>query len=121
MRNFLINLQFQAASMNHRANACSCLFCENWRTLLRCGKQGCQMVYFQTKNPNLGIFLEGLGMENVVKFYDQLEYFTSIWYKFMAVWYSLWPFGIFFTIWYVWTKKNLATFVQSQFETRKMD
>jgi hypothetical protein len=27
----------------------------------------------------------------------------------MAVWYSLWSFGIFFPIWYVWTKKNLAT------------
>jgi hypothetical protein len=27
----------------------------------------------------------------------------------MAAWYSLWPFGIFFQVWYVWTKKNLAT------------
>jgi hypothetical protein len=27
----------------------------------------------------------------------------------MAVWYSLWPFVIFFPIWNVWTKKNLAT------------
>jgi hypothetical protein len=27
----------------------------------------------------------------------------------MAVWYSLWSFGIFFQFWYVWTKKNLAT------------
>jgi hypothetical protein len=40
------------------------------------------MVCFQTKNPNL----EGLGMENIVIFYDHLEYFTAIWYK--------WPFGI---------------------------
>jgi hypothetical protein len=31
--------------------------------------QGCQMVYFQTKNPILG--------------------------EIMAVWYSLWSFGIF--------------------------
>jgi hypothetical protein len=30
----------------------------------KCGK-GCQMVYFQTENTNLGIFLEGLGMENL--------------------------------------------------------
>jgi hypothetical protein len=29
----------------------------------------------------------------------------------MAVWYSLWSFVIFFPIWYVWTKKNLATLV----------
>jgi hypothetical protein len=27
----------------------------------------------------------------------------------MAVWYSLWSFGIFFPFWYVWTKENLAT------------
>jgi hypothetical protein len=27
----------------------------------------------------------------------------------MAVWYSLWSFGIFFPFWYIWTKKNLAT------------
>jgi hypothetical protein len=27
----------------------------------------------------------------------------------MAFWYSLLSFGIFFTFWYVWTKKNLAT------------
>jgi hypothetical protein len=32
----------------------------------RGGAQGCQMVYFQTKkNPILGKFLEGIGMENV--------------------------------------------------------
>jgi hypothetical protein len=29
----------------------------------------------------------------------------------MAVWYSLWSFGIFFPICYVWTKKNLATLI----------
>jgi hypothetical protein len=49
--------------------------------------QGCQMDCFQTKNPNFGKILEGLGMENVVIFYDQLEHFT-------AIWYNLWPFGI---------------------------
>jgi hypothetical protein len=27
----------------------------------------------------------------------------------MAVWYSLWSFGIFFPFWNVLTKKNLAT------------
>jgi hypothetical protein len=45
------------------------------------------MVYFQTKNPNLGKNLEGLGMENVVIFYDHLEYF-------LVIWYNLWLFGI---------------------------
>jgi hypothetical protein len=43
-------------------------------------------------------------MENVGILYDHLEYFT-------AVCYSLWSFGIFFPIWYVWIKKNLATLI----------
>jgi hypothetical protein len=38
------------------------------------------MVCFQFKNPNFG--KEGLGMENLVIFYDHLEYFTAIWYNF---------------------------------------
>jgi phosphotransferase system glucose/maltose/N-acetylglucosamine-specific IIC component len=52
--------------------------------------------------------LEGHGLENLVIFYDHFKYF-------MANWYKLLPFGIFcgylvfFTFWYVWTKKNLAT------------
>jgi hypothetical protein len=48
---------------------------------------GCQMVCFQTKNPDLSKLLEGLRMENVGIFYDHLKYF-------MAIWYHLWPFGI---------------------------
>jgi hypothetical protein len=40
-------------------------------------------------------------MENVVIFYDHLEYFT-------AIGYNLWPF------WHVWTKKNLATLLCSK-------
>jgi hypothetical protein len=50
-------------------------------------EQGCQMEYFHTKNENW----EGIGMEH-----------------FTAIWYSLWPFGIFYghlvnfmAIWYV--------------------
>jgi hypothetical protein len=39
-------------------------------------------------------------------FNDHLEYF-------MAVWYSLWSFVIFFPLWNVWTKKNLATLVHT--------
>jgi hypothetical protein len=50
-------------------------------------------------------------MVNVGTFYYHLEYF-------MAIWNNVWQFGIvcghllyFFPIWYVWTKKNLATLV----------
>jgi hypothetical protein len=34
-------------------------------------KQGCQMAYFQTKNPNLGTFwiLEGLAMLGLVVYF----------------------------------------------------
>jgi hypothetical protein len=42
--------------------------------------QGCQIVYFETKNPFLYI-LEGLGMENVFIFYDHLEHFTAKLYQ----------------------------------------
>jgi hypothetical protein len=38
--------------------------------------QGCQMVCFQTKNPNF----ENFWRENVDAFYVHLEYFTDIWY-----------------------------------------
>jgi hypothetical protein len=42
--------------------------------------------------------------------FDHLEYFMAIWYNLRQLCsYSLWWFGIFFTFWYVWTKKNLAT------------
>jgi hypothetical protein len=30
----------------------------------------------------------------------------------MAVWFSLWSFGIFFPFWYFWTKKSLATLLR---------
>jgi hypothetical protein len=38
------------------------------------------MVYFQTKNPNLGKFWRALEWKMLVYvFYDHLEYFTAIW------------------------------------------
>jgi hypothetical protein len=40
--------------------------------------QGCQMVYFQTKNRNLGTFSDGIAMEDVGKFYGHLVYCTAI-------------------------------------------
>jgi hypothetical protein len=70
--------------------------------------QGCQMVYFQTKNPNLGKFLSALDWKvsiyfmaiwNIIqtfgKIYDHLAHFVFIWYIF--------PVLVSFT------KKNLAT------------
>jgi hypothetical protein len=58
---------------------------------------GCQMVYFQAKNTNLGIF-EGLRMENVGIFYGHLEYIT-------AIGYILWSLGKLVVIWYIVSRK----------------
>jgi hypothetical protein len=44
--------------------------------------QGCQMVYFQTNNPNLGKFL-------TVLHWTILVYFADIWF-------ILWPIGTFY-------------------------
>jgi hypothetical protein len=49
-------------------------------------------------------------MENVGIFEIHLEYFATIWYNLWPLGLgSLWTFGTFSPIWYVWTKKNLAT------------
>jgi hypothetical protein len=45
-------------------------------------KQGCQMSYFQTKNPNLG------------KFWRVLQWKMLVY--FMAIWSNLWQFCIFY-------------------------
>jgi hypothetical protein len=55
--------------------------------------QGCQVVCFQTKQPNLGKFCRALKRKKVGIFYGQLEYIT-------AFWYILWPFGNLVAIWY---------------------
>jgi hypothetical protein len=52
-------------------------------------------------------------MNDVGMFHGRFVYFT-------AIWYSLWPFGIFVVIWHVFpvlvyrTNKNLATLDRSQ-------
>jgi hypothetical protein len=41
--------------------------------------QGCQMVYFQTKNPNLGKFWRTLHRKILIYRNGHLEYFKNIW------------------------------------------
>jgi hypothetical protein len=53
--------------------------------------QGCQMVCFQTKNPNLGKIWTAF-KENVGMFYGHLEYIA-------AIGCILWPFGNLVAIW----------------------
>jgi hypothetical protein len=90
-------------------------------------KQGCQMVYFQTKNPNLGKFWRSMQWKMV-------DYFIAIWsifchlVYFIAIWYILWTFGIFyvylvyfFLFWYVVPEKsgNLAVSVDRKRKKKK--
>jgi hypothetical protein len=78
--------------------------------LVRGELRGCQMVYFQTKNPNLGKFWRVLVRKMLLYF--------------MAICNIICPFGIFYDhlvhivfIWYIFpvlvpcTKKSLATLV----------
>jgi hypothetical protein len=75
--------------------------------------QGCQMVYFHTKNPNLGVLKRALELKMLlhfmvilnflrqsVMFYGHLVYFVVI--------------GIYSPDWVCFAKKNLATLCQSQ-------
>jgi hypothetical protein len=75
-----------------------------WRRPSRRGRwpllQGCQRVYFQTKNPNLGKFYRAFDWKMLIYFMTILEHFTDIWD-------ILWPFGTFsvnlvpcFQFWY---------------------
>jgi hypothetical protein len=62
------------------------------------------MAYFQTQNPNLGKF----AMVDLGLIYAILCIFGDLVY-FVAIWYILWLFGIFF-LFLLWrTKENLAT------------
>jgi hypothetical protein len=73
-------------------------------------EQGCQMVCFQTKNPNFGKIWRALK-------WKMLLYFMTIWNIFMAFWYSLWSFGIFLRfgvfgprkIWQPWNGAQSST------------
>jgi hypothetical protein len=76
-------------------------------------KQGCQMVCFQTKNPNLGKYWRVFAMKDVGIFYGCLVHFTVFSY-------ILWTFGIvhgnlvYFSRFGIFTKKNLATLLKSR-------
>jgi hypothetical protein len=66
--------------------------------------QGCQMVYFQKQNQNLGKFWRVLQWKILV-------YFMAIWSIFrpfgilLALWYILWSFGVFSLLCYILTRK----------------
>jgi hypothetical protein len=60
-----------------------------------CRHQGCQMVYFQTKNPKLGKswrFLQSKVLLYFMAIWPTLGLFGNL----MAIWYNLWKVGGFF-------------------------
>jgi hypothetical protein len=64
--------------------------------------QGCQMVYFQAKNPNWCKFCRALKLKMLaIYLYGHLEYFTAIWY----IW---WPFGTVSIIWYIFPRFGIS-------------
>jgi hypothetical protein len=75
---------------------------ERWRShyFFDSREQGCQMAYFQTKNPNLG------------KFWRVLQWKMLIY--FVAIWSILWLFGKFPPILVCCAEKNLATLAEKK-------
>jgi hypothetical protein len=76
--------------------------------------QGCQMAYFQTKNPDLGKFWRVLQWKMLVFYiYAHLVYFTTIRYCYFAT--NRYIYVVCMVIWYILTflvgcsEKNLAT------------
>jgi hypothetical protein len=66
------------------------------------------MVYFQTKNPNLGKFWRASDWKVLINvFYGHLAHF-------MTIWYVLCSFGTFFLFLVLCAKKNLATLVSNE-------
>jgi hypothetical protein len=62
--------------------------------------QACQMALFQTKNHDLSKFWRVLQWKVLVYYiYVQLVYFT-------AIWYILWPFGVFYGVLVCCTKEK---------------
>jgi hypothetical protein len=59
------------------------------------------MVCFQTKNPNLGKYVEGNILNNVGIFYGHLVYL-------MAIWYILWSFVIFVGHFYIFSRFGMS-------------
>jgi hypothetical protein len=95
--------------------------------------QCCQMVYFQTKNPNLGkipkrscngrcwyfIIIVSVLQPNGI-FYGHLVHLVVIWYIFpVLVYFS--RFGIFFPFWYIVPRKIWQPRSQPRFTQQKVE
>jgi hypothetical protein len=79
-------------------------------------RQGCQIVYFQTENTNLGKFLKALDWKLLIHFIAFKSIYGHLGY-FMTIRYILCSFGTFLPVLVSCTKKNLATLLCSQTES----
>jgi hypothetical protein len=66
---------------------------------------GCQMVYFQTKNHNLGKFWRGSCNGRHWYILSQFGHFSGDLVYFRALMYILWSFGINSPFWYIVSRK----------------
>jgi hypothetical protein len=76
-------------------------------------RQGCQMVYFQTKNSQFGYILEGLAIEELSTFHGYVFYGHLVFLcNCILVYLMILRYTYFPEFWYlVCTKKNLATLI----------
>jgi hypothetical protein len=63
-------------------------------SILSSRNQGCQMVCFQTKNPNLGKIWRALEWKTLVYFIISNTYSTAIWHIVL-------PFGNLVVLWFI--------------------
>jgi hypothetical protein len=59
-------------------------------------KQGCQVLYFQTKNPNLGIYMRSFEWK-ILAYFMAIGIFDCYFICFMTSWYILWSIGEYFS------------------------
>jgi hypothetical protein len=73
-----------------------------WDIFLQKNIEGCQMVCFQTKNPNSGTFWRALE-------WKMLVYFMVFWNILRSFGtYILWPFGNVVVIWYTFPRIGIS-------------
>jgi hypothetical protein len=69
--------------------------------------QGCQMVYFYTENPNLGIFVRALERKMLIDFMPIWNLLRPFGIYVMSIENILWAFEYFSPFWYVVPYKHL--------------
>jgi hypothetical protein len=80
-----------------------CKFGKNW--CLVGSAPGLPDGLFSNQKSQFMYILEGLAMENLGIFHEDLVYFRAIGNFFTAIWYILWSLVYFFPFWYFGPRK----------------